>query len=386
MQSAGPHSFEVEDPAAVRAMDTGSVRKMACSKDQQSRWLAKQLLMGVSMLLFGFFVGAGQKFMHEPEEDCSHGLVSFESRAKESERIETFNIDVVVEDADEVIREQGWRDLASGLSTYVPKKLAAAGFRARTQDAKGGSMEGLTTLTLTSNGEEPEQQVGFKFNDNAEKEATSELLRSLRHMGLVQQAVELNEEIQHELRQGYAVAKLKESLAADGVEAAVMPVSETATSEDRETAAQAQKRLEIGTVLVNTKADSLGKDKVFAVMPLVLQEQLGVPADFLIKDTLDLEDSSSWISVTIKDFDYMKMLASKKGQAFSEKFATVLQSLTRLEGMGLPPTGKALRKIRAALDSQCLPTLATGVADALRKHAGLEVKAKLQEPVRRIAS
>jgi hypothetical protein len=365
-------------------MDTGRVRNLALSKDQQSRWLAKQLLMGASLLLFGFFVGAGQKFVHEPEEDCSHGLVSFASRGTEPEHLETFDINVVVEDAEEVIKEQGWRDLASGLSTYVPTKLAAAGLQAKIQAAKGDSDEGLATLTFTLNGQE-EELAAFKFNDGTQKEAASELFRSLTHLGLAQQAVEMKAKIQHELRQGYAVAKLKESMAADRVEAEVMPVM-TAALEARETATQAMAELEIGTLLLHTKAVSFAKDKVFAEMPSILKDLLGVPANFIIDETLDVEDGSSLISVIIKEFDYMKMLSIKKGQAFSDNYASVLQSLKRLEGMGLPPTGAALRKIRAALDAQCLPGLAVGVADALQKQAGLVVQAKLREPFRRIAS
>lgn len=366
----------------MEAAPAGRVMGTSTGKDQQSRWLIKQLLVGASLLGLGFFFGAGFKFTAQ-EEDCNIGPVSFARRSTEIPRLDSFDINVMVDDTDEVLKKQGWSDLTSGLTAYVPKKLSEAGLHTQATAAKSGFTKGPATLTLTFNGLEDHQLVGKEGLMSAAspdfEEVSADLFRRLGHMGLTDQALELNNEIHQELRKGFVTALVKEKIIEGGMDAAVTPAT-TGAFEETETAADAQTNIKFGSIIlrVNVKDPTHLRDakkKLYDALPAVLQELLGAPAAFTIKEEADPKDGTAWIYVTITDFDYKDALLSKKGNAFATDFTVALQDLERLEKLGLRPMGAPWRKLRTALDAQVMPpALPARVAEELshRTHAEVE--------------
>jgi hypothetical protein len=272
--------------------------------------------------------------------------------------------------------EEGWSTFANGLTAYVPSKLGEAGLHAEAKATRDDWAKGMATLSVKFKGQEADDHLPSA--SPAFKEASNELFRHLNHMGLALQALQVNEQIQREARQGSVITLVKEKLNTEGVDAAVLPAT-PATSEDRETAAEAQADTKVGNIVLRVHVDDpagldLAKNGIYEALASAMQELLGKHVAFNVRDEVDADAKAFRIFVSVTEFDYLSMLSEKKGQSFADDFAAALRALQRLEGMGLGAKGAALREIRVALDAQVMPALPAELAKKLRRQAGVDVE------------
>lgn len=354
--------LEVEASPAVH--DVGGKRQVSM--------LAKQVLAGVGVLLLGFFAGAGFQMERDSAECDSliaaplrHGSVSYEFHSSEPQaRFELF----ANANDDDVANNMGWHGLGSGLAKHLPAKLAEAGL-SLTVSAKtklAGASEDNSTAELVFDLDKKERDALEKSMSPAFNQASAKLNEQLINMGLLGVAMRFNADIEAKMQERYVIGLANEKLAEDGIEVSVH--SPRKASQDTSVR---DEPLDAGRVLLAVTSTLAGAhNQVWSTMPKLVEELLGVPASMTLEDvpkTIGDDENTFRVAVTPKDFSYNKMLGHRKNSTFAGHFSSALNTMGRLERLGMGPMGAYANKLSRAVNDKVLEHFPEEVAQHLQQ-------------------